>query len=122
MKTWFRLCKTFIIYLILYAEYRTSINFFSMLQLCDPCFKAVKLQKQEFKKKLAATLDTDTPNTNPTSPTKDCSQMLSGAFFLLAVAILIGVFFHIITKDNFHSKFFSTNSTNISLDFFRRWL
>lgn len=93
-------------------------NIFSMVQLCDPCFKAVKLQKPEFKQKSATTSDTDTPNTNPTSPTKDCSQMLSGAFLFLVVAILIVVFIHIITKDGFLSKLLQQIQQNFTFDFF----
>lgn len=93
-------------------------NIFSMAQSCDLCFKAVKLQKPEFKKKLATTSDTDTPNTNPTSPTKDCSQMLSVTFLFFVVAILIGVFIHIITKDGFLSKLLQQIQQKFSFDFF----
>lgn len=89
-----------------------------MAQLCDPCFKAVKLQKPEFKKKLATTSDTDTPNTNPTSPTKDCSQMLLVTFLFLVVAILIGVFIHFIRKDGFLSKLLQQIQPKFSFDFF----
>lgn len=43
-------------------------SFLSMFQICDPCFKAVKLQKIKFKKKQATS--TDTPTTTPTSLAK----------------------------------------------------
>lgn len=86
-------------------------NIFSMAQSCDPCFKAVKLQKPEFKKKLATTSDTDTPNTNPTSPTKDCSQMMSVTFFCSCNSNR-GVHSYYY-KGRFSFKIAATNSTKI---------
>lgn len=49
-------------------------SFLSMFQLCDPCFKAVKLQKIKFKKKQATS--TDTPTTTPTSLAKGCFAII----------------------------------------------
>lgn len=89
-----------------------------MVQLCDPCFKAVILQKPEFKQKSATTSDTDTANMKPASPTNDSSQILSGAFLIVVVVILIGVFIHIMTKGDFLSKLSQQIQQKISFDFF----
>lgn len=89
-----------------------------LTKLCDPCFKAVKLQKPEFKQKSATTSDTDTANMKPASPTNDSSQILSGAFLIVVVVILIGVFIHIMTKGDFLSKLSQQIQQKISFDFF----
>lgn len=64
-----------------------------MLQLCDPCLKAVKLQEVEFEEEHASSPDTDILSTTPTLPTKNRSLMLWIAFIILVLASLIGVFF-----------------------------
>lgn len=86
-------------------------RFLNIFQLCDPCSKAVKLQKVEIEEEQAPLPDTDTSSTTPTPPTKDFFLLLWEAFIMLVLAILIGVIFHIITKENFLSNVFSTNST-----------
>lgn len=54
-----------------------------MFQLCDPCFKAVKLQKVEFEEQTPP-LRTDTSTSTPTSPSHDSFII----FLVLVLSIL----------------------------------
>lgn len=74
------------------------LRFLNIFQLCDPCFRAVKLQKVEIEEEQAP------------SSTMDRSLMQWGAFIILVLVILIGLISRIISKENFLSNFFSTNS------------
>lgn len=67
------------------------LRFRYMFQLCDPCYKAEKLQGIEIKMNQETSPDTDTPATTPppTSPKKNRSLMLFGALLTFVLAILI---------------------------------
>lgn len=46
-----------------------------MLQLCDPCLKAVKLHKVEVEEEQATLPDTVAPTSTTIPPTNGCSLM-----------------------------------------------
>lgn len=64
-----------------------------IFQLCDPRYKAKKLQGIEFEMNQTTSPDTDTPATIlSTSPTTNCSFILFGAVLTFVLAILISYF------------------------------
>lgn len=63
-----------------------------MFQLCDPCFKAVKLQKVEVEEEQAPITETVKPTSTPTTSTNSCSLMMFASFIIFMLfAMIVGM-------------------------------